>query len=268
MCETCLGSICGNTFSHSSSFSLRFTDVDTSFCLFFSTPHLSSLPPFHSSFPSQKRARSIFQGRVRVLFHMLGDGGHHLSRMVEIGLLCFLRTSGTQRRFSLGAWKALGTGLSLQKHSPLCHSELLSEWSRDLSTAWIIAHIPFSFIHLNTLSSNTLLFMGDWTKISLLCTLVKILVFGVWLSGFNLCYLTICPWAHYLTLGSTAVKRANISCSIGSSACGILQARILEWVANPFFMGSSWPRDWTGSPALWVDSLPSEPPGKPVRGSR
>ena len=26
---------------------------------------------------------------------------------------------------------------------------------------------------------------------------------------------------------------------------GILQARILEWVAMPFSRGSSWPRDWT-----------------------
>ena len=30
----------------------------------------------------------------------------------------------------------------------------------------------------------------------------------------------------------------------GSSIHGILQARILEWVAIPFFRGSSWPRDW------------------------
>ena len=31
----------------------------------------------------------------------------------------------------------------------------------------------------------------------------------------------------------------------GSSAHGILQARILEWVAIPFSRESSWPRDWT-----------------------
>ena len=40
---------------------------------------------------------------------------------------------------------------------------------------------------------------------------------------------------------------------------GILQARILEWVAFPFSRGSSKPR----SPALQVDSLPAEPQGKP-----
>ena len=31
----------------------------------------------------------------------------------------------------------------------------------------------------------------------------------------------------------------------GSSVYGILQARILEWVAIPFSRGSSWPRDQT-----------------------
>ena len=31
----------------------------------------------------------------------------------------------------------------------------------------------------------------------------------------------------------------------GSSVHGILQAGILEWVAIPFFRGSSWSRDWT-----------------------
>ena len=37
-----------------------------------------------------------------------------------------------------------------------------------------------------------------------------------------------------------------IGCSPpGSSVHGILQARVLEWVAIPFSRGSSWPRDWT-----------------------
>ena len=49
----------------------------------------------------------------------------------------------------------------------------------------------------------------------------------------------------------------------GSSVHGILQARILEWVAIPFSRGSSQLRDQTWSSALQADSLPSEPPGKP-----
>ena len=45
---------------------------------------------------------------------------------------------------------------------------------------------------------------------------------------------------------------------------GILQARILEWVAYPFSSGSSRSRNQTQeSPALQVDSLPSELSGKP-----
>ena len=40
---------------------------------------------------------------------------------------------------------------------------------------------------------------------------------------------------------------------------GILQARILEWVAFPLSRESSQPR----CPALQVDSLPVEPQGKP-----
>ena len=44
---------------------------------------------------------------------------------------------------------------------------------------------------------------------------------------------------------------------------GILQARILEWVAVPFSRGSSNPGIKPRSPALQADSLPAEPPGKP-----
>ena len=46
----------------------------------------------------------------------------------------------------------------------------------------------------------------------------------------------------------------------GSSVCGILQARILEWVAIPFSGGSSRPGIEPGTLALQADSLPSEPP--------
>jgi len=49
----------------------------------------------------------------------------------------------------------------------------------------------------------------------------------------------------------------------GSSVRGILQARILEWVAISFSRGSSQPRSRTRSPALQADALSFEPPGKP-----
>jgi len=45
------------------------------------------------------------------------------------------------------------------------------------------------------------------------------------------------------------IQSNPIDCSLpDSSVQGILQARILEWVAIPFSRGSSQPRDWTLSP--------------------
>ena len=49
----------------------------------------------------------------------------------------------------------------------------------------------------------------------------------------------------------------------GSSVLGIPQARILEWVAMPFFRGPSPPRNQTQVSCI-VDSLLSGLPGKPM----
>ena len=51
----------------------------------------------------------------------------------------------------------------------------------------------------------------------------------------------------------------------GSSIHGVLQARILEWVAVSFSRGSSQPRDLTQVSHVEADTLTSEPPGKPHR---
>ena len=48
-----------------------------------------------------------------------------------------------------------------------------------------------------------------------------------------------------------------------SQAPGILEATVLEWVAMLSSSGSSWLKDWLRPPELQVDSLLSEPPGKP-----
>ena len=50
----------------------------------------------------------------------------------------------------------------------------------------------------------------------------------------------------------------------GSSVHGILQARILEWVAISFSRDLSDPGIKPRSPALQADSLLSELPGKPL----
>ena len=44
---------------------------------------------------------------------------------------------------------------------------------------------------------------------------------------------------------------------------GILQAKILEWVAFPFSGGSFQPGTELRSPTLQADSLPADPQGKP-----
>ena len=49
----------------------------------------------------------------------------------------------------------------------------------------------------------------------------------------------------------------------GFSVHGILQARILEWVAIPVSRGSSQPAIEPRTPALQAESLPSESPGQP-----
>ena len=54
-----------------------------------------------------------------------------------------------------------------------------------------------------------------------------------------------------------------VDCSLlHSSVHGILQARILEWVAISFSRGSSWSRDWTQVYCIVGRCFSSEPPGK------
>ena len=50
----------------------------------------------------------------------------------------------------------------------------------------------------------------------------------------------------------------------GSSVHGILQARILEWVAMPSSRGSSWPRDWTQVSCTAGEFFPLSHLGNPI----
>ena len=117
--------------------------------------------------------------------------------------------------------------------------------------------------------------------------------------------LFVTPWiVHILCICEVKVIQNVRLFSTSYIVHGILQARILEWVAFPFSRGSSQPRDWTqvsriaggfftswatkgaqeywcgwpspspanlpdagirlGSPALQADSLPIELSGKPI----
>ena len=76
-------------------------------------------------------------------------------------------------------------------------------------------------------------------------------------SFCSLCSDISCPFFHSFFPLSLWKKSGSVNCSIltlcdtmecclpGSSGHGILQARILEWVAMPFSRGSFWPRDQT-----------------------
>ena len=69
----------------------------------------------------------------------------------------------------------------------------------------------------------------------------------------------------YVLVSQLCLTLCNpMDCSLpGSSVHGILQARILEWVAIPFSPGDlPDPGIDPGSPSLQADSLLSEPPGK------
>ena len=70
-----------------------------------------------------------------------------------------------------------------------------------------------------------------------------------WISCFTMC---VCVCVCVLVSCSVMSDSLwHMNCSLpGSSAHGILQARILEWVAIPFSRGSSWPRDWSWVPYI------------------
>ena len=82
-----------------------------------------------------------------------------------------------------------------------------------------------------------------------------------WLEGSYLLCHQVSPGVR-LFISSIRYKKTSQKTWLNHHS-GILQARIQEWVDFPFSRGSSWPRNPTGSPALQVDSLPTELSGKP-----
>ena len=71
-------------------------------------------------------------------------------------------------------------------------------------------------------------------------------------------------WRILVLLKVKVIQLCPTLCNLmGYAVHGILQARILEWVAVCFFRDLSNPGIEPRSPALQADSLPAEPPGKP-----
>ena len=102
---------------------------------------------------------------------------------------------------------------------------------------------------------------SSWTSGLQDCEIVR---FWFLSYSLHLCC-TSCPESAILCLVRLVTQSCLTLCNPvdcsppGSSVHGILQARILEWVAMPSSRGSFQPR----SPVLQADSSLSEPPGKP-----
>ena len=76
-------------------------------------------------------------------------------------------------------------------------------------------------------------------------------------------------YRHYvpvLSFQSCPTLCDPMDCSpVGFSVHGILQAKMLEWVAAPSSQGSSWPRDWVHVSCIAGRFFTTEPLGKPSR---
>ena len=134
----------------------------------------------------------------------------------------------------------------LQKNAMLSQkqSEMLSSWK----TGYLKKKIKLVF---------------DWDRRKLgdkpTSLSLQIFLWGGFWSSQRMIHSLSCAWSlSYVQLCNP------MDCGPpGSSVHGILQARILEWVAMPSSRGSSQPRIKPRDPTLQVDSLPSELSGKP-----
>ena len=94
-----------------------------------------------------------------------------------------------------------------------------------------------------------------WGKCARKASFPPELVFSGNFSHMSLTSLSVCVCAKWLQLCPTLWDPMDCS-PPGSSVHGILQARILEWVAISSSRGSSRPRDWTLISCIAGDSSP------------
>ena len=109
-------------------------------------------------------------------------------------------------------------------------------------------------------------------KLTKLCFLCGILLHGASTSCLMNCQagkagnaesIIFSMCVHAQALQSCLTLCDPMDCSLpGSSVRGVLQARILEWVAMPSSKGSSQPRNRTYVSSTAGNSLPTEPPGR------
>ena len=123
--------------------------------------------------------------------------------------------------------------------------------------ALIPAEIMFSILYINLRIVSLLKNYFTWER-----------GMNRWSTGnFKSNGTLLCVCAQLLQLCPTLWVPMDCS-SPGSSIHGILQARILGWIAISFYRGSSWSRDKTCVLCLSDGFFTSEPPGKPMKHQR
>ena len=94
----------------------------------------------------------------------------------------------------------------------------------------------FVFVFVFVFKKKIFWMHSNWTRVAMYLSLTKtVLIHTCWKWKVKVLVAQSCP-----------TLCIPLDCSPPSSSVnGILQLRILEWVAISFFKGASWPRGWT-----------------------
>ena len=194
---------------------------------------------------------------------LLGSSAHRISqaRILECVAISFSRGSSWPKDQTSISW--LGRQILYSwttrylKHVLwivfFCRYQILLHPLSKTEELWslLITH-SYSCTYTHTSNTHTsIIFLTSWYlwslnhwMISELCNLTRsgaILQFIRNFLSFSLEWYEVKWWESL----SHVQLCDSIGCSPDSCVHRILQARILEWVAIPFFRRSSWPRDWT-----------------------
>ena len=133
------------------------------------------------------------------------------------------------------------------KDPPYCSIQWMNQWRllvipSKLISWWELLFLNFSHFYFANLHS--------WLLFLVFVAIYPLFVFQLRYTWFTLLYLLwdITEWfsIHIESSEVTVAQSCLTLCDpMDYTVHGILQARILEWVAFPFFRGSSQPRDRT-----------------------
>ena len=150
--------------------------------------------------------------------------------------------------------------------------QYLRPWVWPKALCWYVQWGLYSFCQAQDIREISNLFTKDFNLKPLKWALMYVCLSypgnTFFWSNFYLLYAT---WVRcYCTISKTELFSKSESCLVVSDSLqphdytvhGIVQARILEWVAFPLPGDLPNPGVKPGSPTLLVDSLPAEPPAR------